>query len=91
MNIAELAYNNNVHAATGITPFYADTERHFNVTMTSEIPEAPLDQAEITAYVNQLEEISQFCRAQIFKARVNMIKYYDKHRQIMKFEDGDKI
>jgi hypothetical protein len=52
--MAEFAYNNNEHAATKMSPFYALHEDHPSFNIRNETPGVELTDAVATAHANKI-------------------------------------
>ena len=88
---AEFAYNNTLHSATGMTPFYASDGRHRNIDVAPEAPGAVLDQAAATAHADRIAEITATLVEQHIHARDLMRKYYDERHLDVEFQEGDLV
>jgi len=91
LDIAEAAYNNSVHAATQVSPFFAEAGRHPNFVMTSEQPGETLNQAVATAHANEIRDLHHLMNDRLELNRRNMGRFYDQHRQPKEFEIGDMV
>ncbi|KAF8627263.1 hypothetical protein AX17_006344 [Amanita inopinata Kibby_2008] len=87
--LAEFAYNNHIHAAMQTTPFYLDMGRH--PCMGFE----PLQPSHVEAtneLVQRMQGTIEEAQAALVKARDEMKRYYDRHRQpAPKYQVGNKV
>ena len=87
--LAEFTYNNTVHSATKVTPFYADTGRHprFDVAANSmSVTDNPSELA------SRIASLGDYLKEQIEAARLEMAKYADVHRLPAPiYKPGDKV
>lgn len=85
---AEFSYNNSVHSATKMSPFFANYGYHPRV-----IASGPRDSAIPTAVelASRFETIHQFLRANMTDAQAIMKEYADRHRQPCTFDVGDEV
>ncbi len=74
---AEFAYNNTVHASTGVSPFYANTYRHPRFQLAT-LPEKENPAAEST--VTSLTKLHALLKDRLTKAQADYKKYADVHR-----------
>lgn len=87
--IAEFAYNNSLHSATGFSPFYATYGYHPNLSCisptSSTVPAAE-------ERVRHLQEVHDEIKTIIKMAGDQAKRYYDRHVQLQPhFEIGDKV
>jgi hypothetical protein len=89
--ICEFAYNNSKHAATGVTPFYANNGWHPNILVRNEElgEELTVLRAEAKAYL--LWDLYIELTIRLKAISQNMGKYYDKKHLDREFEIGDQV
>ena len=85
----EFVYNNRVHSATHVTPFYADTGRHpYKGTAPKTVSANPTAQA----FAAQMTKIREEIGSALKKAAEDMKHYYNKQRQeLVEYRVGDKV
>lgn len=86
--LAEFAYNNTVHTATGVAPFFANYGLHPNngTGMTKGVSDKP------NKLASHMEEISEFLCANLEVARTDMKRFADQHRsESPTYKVGDKV
>jgi len=91
LDIAEAAYNNSVHTATQVSPFFAEAGRHPNFVMTSEQPEETLNQAVTTVHANEIGDLHHLMNDRLELNRRNIGRFYNQHRQPKEFEIRDIV
>jgi hypothetical protein len=87
---AEFAYNNSVHASTGLTPFFANTGHNpalYPKTTTSSKEPVP----EVTARVKHIHRIRGVLERQLARSAAYQAKYYDQRHQPMSFAVGQHV
>ena len=86
---AEFAYNNKVHSATKVLPFYADYGWHPRMG----IEPWRAGRSELAKeFAEQMKEIHEEAGAALFKVRDNMTRYADQHRgSAPEYKIGDKV
>jgi hypothetical protein len=90
LNTAEFAYNDSVHASTGVTPFVAYTGRH------PRGGEWPLttpkrDTPDHNTYIAKMIEIQKFVRAKLTQAQAYQAKFYDRWHKKAQFAVNDLV
>jgi hypothetical protein len=90
LNSAEFAYNDSVHAITGITPFVAYTGRH---PRGGEWPSSKPRRAtpDHETYIAKMIEIQKFVRAKLTQAQAYQAKFYDRGRKEAQFAVNDLV
>jgi hypothetical protein len=91
LGMAEFAYNNSQHSATGMTPFYADSGRHPNMNIAAEAPGELLTDAAATIHADKIADTHAFVTNQLTEARERMGQYYDQHRRDKELNIGDRV
>lgn len=92
--LAEFAINNHESSTTQMTPFFADTGTHprmgFESTDSKSIK--PIESKAAIAYARRMEEITDFCKAQIITTRSTQAEYANQHRQASPaYAKGDEV
>ena len=87
---AEFCYNNTVHSATKVTPFYGNVGYHPINNYPAEVVESSVPAAE--EYVENLAKLRKDMRETLILARERMTKYYNKNisEKEPTFKVGDK-
>ena len=85
----EFVYNDRVHSATHVTPFYADTGCHpYKGTAPKMVSANPTAQA----FAAQMTKIREEIGSALKKAAEDMKHYYDKQRwESVEYRVGDKV
>ena len=77
--ICEFVYNDRVHSATKVTPFFADMGRHpYKGTQPKPVYQSNVQSAQ--DFANSLTKVQDEVGAALKKAAEDMSKYYDKKR-----------
>jgi hypothetical protein len=92
--LAELAYNNSVHASTGVTPFYAERMVHPSIEEAlrvipadGSVPDVP----NAKARAEQMVELRAFLEKRWREATATQRKYADRHTKPREFAVGDMV
>jgi hypothetical protein len=90
LNTAEFAYNDSVHASTGVTPFVAYTGRH---PRGGEWPlTAPKrDMPDHKHFIAKMIEIQKYVRAKLTQAQAYQAKFYDRWHKKAQFAVNDLV
>lgn len=88
---AEFCYNNSIHSATKMTPFYANYGYHPGDNYPSEVKNSKVPAAE--TYILKLERMRKDMRETLLEAQKRMAKYYNRSvaDKEPKFSVGDKV
>ena len=88
---AEFCYNDTVHSATKVTPFYANFGYHPIDNYPAEVVESNVPAAE--EYVENLAKLRKDMRETLILARERMAKYYNRNvsEKEPTFKVGDKV
>ena len=88
---AEFCYNNTVHSATKVTPFYANFGYNPIDNYPAEVVESNVPAAE--EYVENLAKLRKDMRETLILAREKMAKYYNRNvsEKEPTFKVGDKV
>ena len=88
---AEFCYNNTIHSATKVTPFYADFGYHPIDNYPAEVVESNVPAAE--EYIQNLSKLRKDMRETFIFARERMAKYYNRNvsEKEPTFNVGDKV
>jgi len=86
---AEFAYNDRVHSATKVTPFFADMGRHpYKGTAPKEKSSNPSAQE----FADNMRKVRDEVGSALKKAAEDMTRYYDKkHNESREYKVGDKV
>jgi transposase InsO family protein len=88
--MAQIAYNNKLSEATGVTPFFANHGRHPNLFTRSLDSNIQTDSA--ISSVQKLKEVHQKSLENIAKAQSRAISYVNKKRKTAPLlKEGDKV
>jgi transposase InsO family protein len=88
--MAQIAYNNKLSEATGVTPFFANHGRHPNLFTRSLDNNIQTDSA--ISSVQKLKEVHQKSLESIAKAQSRAISYVNKKRKTAPLlKEGDKV
>src|SRR5215212_5750932 len=87
--MAEFAYNNTMHAATKMSPFFVNAGFDPRANWpTQDSVRNPLSKV----YADRLEEVHQECKELLLKSRDRMARYYDKKRsETPRIKVGDRV
>ena len=88
--LAEFAYNNSVHSATTVSPFFANYGYHPRLTMSldTEVPSA-----EAHDFAKSISELHSFVRRELAAAQAQYQPAADARRNlnVPEFKQGDKV
>lgn len=88
--MAQIAYNNKLSEATGVTPFYANHGRHPN--LFTRALDTPIQTEAAISSVTRLKEVHQKSLENIAKAQERAISYVNKKRKMApQLKKGDKV
>lgn len=89
----EFAYNDSLHASTGVTPFYALYGRHPHSPLSLYFPPArKLQEKEsVTEFAERMQSLYREVRLAIQKAQVRQTEYANRTRSHKVFKVGDKV
>ena len=86
---AEFTYNNKVHSATKVSPFYANYGRHPRMGIE---PRRAGKSELAKEFAERMKEIHEEAGAALSKARDDMTRYADQHRgSAPEYKVGDKV
>ena len=86
---AEFTYNNKVHSATKVSPFYTNYEQHPRMGIE---PQRARKSEPAKEFAKQMKEIHEEAGAVLFKACDDITRYADQHRGTApKYKVGDKV
>lgn len=87
--MAEFAYNNSVHSATGVTPFFAATERHLKMGLNLNPHKSQaIEAAELE---RKLDAIQKDLKLRLLQANEKYLTYYNKRHTSREFNVIDKV
>jgi hypothetical protein len=87
--IAQLAYNNKLSEATGMTPYFANHGRHPNL-FTKQFPSIEAEAAMVTAA--EIKKIHKQARENLEAAQKKSVSYANKKRKMApQLKEGDKV
>ena len=87
--LAEFSYNNSVHSATKVTPFYANMGRHprMDFGVAEHAGQAP----KATEHAERMKVLHETLRNRLKEANEQYSEYYDKGRKDQLFKVGDMV
>ena len=90
--LAEFAYNNSVHATTGMTPFFANYGRHPRFAATS-LPKAHQESQSPAAelFKKQMDKVTEILQDRISKASNYQAGYYNQKHEPVTYAVGDQV
>jgi hypothetical protein len=89
----EFAYNDSLHASTGVTPFFALYGRHPYSPLSLYFPPArkPDEKESVTEFADRIQSLYRQVRLAILKAQQRQAKYAYKSRKEKTFEVGERV
>jgi hypothetical protein len=93
LSTLEFAYNDSLHASTGVTPFFALYGRHPYSPLSLYFPPArKLEEKEsVTEFAERMQSVYTEVRAAILKAQQRQAAYANKSRTEKVFEVGERV
>ena len=91
ISLAEIAYNNSIHSATGVSPFYLVYQRHINLPLDLALGNLHSRNAATESLLNEHRTLLQLARDNLAKTRANMIHYNQHKDKPPPFNIGDHV
>ena len=91
ISLAEIAYNNSIHSATGVSPFYLVYQRHINLPLDLALGNIHSRNAATESLLNEHRTLLQLARDNLAKTRTNMILYNQHKDNLPPFNIGDHV
>lgn len=89
--LAEFSYNNTVHSATNVTPFFALHGYHPTLTITPSI-RTTINAPDAREFAERMEYIHRQCILHLQRAQDRMRQYYDRdHIKAPTYTPGDQV
>lgn len=86
---AEFVYNDRVHSATKVTPFFADMGRH---PYKGTAPAMPSNNETAQDFADQMVKIRDEVSSALSRSKEDMKKFYDRKRgESKEYKAGDKV
>jgi len=90
LQTASFSYNNSLHSAISMSPFYANYG--FHPRWTGKVLKGAFNIQSVVKKVNDLNKIHKLCKSNIALANVEYAKYYDANQQEgPEFKEGDQV
>jgi hypothetical protein len=89
LSIAEFAYNNSIHSATGETPFYANMLRHPKIGIDIVPHDGASQKAKDVA--GRLEELHSEMRKRLEEVNKKYAEQFNKHTKEKEYRVGDQV